>query len=196
MTDEGRTDIDGLLERWNEGDAEALGQLVAACEQDLRTIASRQMATQPAGHTLQTTALLDEGWLRAVRKGESLRVEDEQHFLSLMATAMRCVLIDRARAKARRKRGDGERPASLPDDVAEPSPEASWVAGLDVEGCLAELASVSARWSDVAQRRLFGGLGYAEIAEQLDLSVSTVAEHWNHATEWLRRRLSDPREPR
>lgn len=179
--------ISQLLHRWSDGDQEALEQLMPMVYSELRRMARRYMGQQPSGHTLQTTALIHEAYLRLVRQDEK-RWESRAHFFGVAAQAMRHILVDYARARNARKRGGEERLVSLEEAAIVSEDRAAELVSLD--DALAELATLSPRQSRVVELRYFGGLSVTETAEVLKVSSDTVTRDWNHARAWLHRELN------
>ena len=179
--------ISHLLHSWSDGDSQALDQLTTLVYGELRRMARRYMRRQPPGHTLQTTALIHEAYLRLVRREEQ-RWENRAHFFSVAAQAMRHILMDYARARNRDKRGGGGQRVSL-DEAMTICPErvAELVA---LDDALTELAKLDDRRSKVVELRFFGGLTEEEIAEVLKVSPRTVSSDWSLARSWLLRELS------
>jgi RNA polymerase sigma-70 factor, ECF subfamily len=175
-----------LLRAWSDGDDGALERLLPLVEAELRRLARGYMLRERRGHTLQTTALVNEAF---VRLADARRVswQDRAHFLGISARLMRRVLIDHARARGYRKRGGGAQRVTLDEGlVASPDP------GLDVlalDRALEALAKVDARKSKVVELRFFGGLSVEETAEVLHLSSDTVKRDWRLAKLWLLREL-------
>ena len=154
---------------------------------DLRLIAGRLMARERRGHTLQTTALVHEAWLRLADGGRLMPVARTE-FLRLAGRVIRNVLVDHARARGREKRGVGRPRCSLDPDLvasADLSPDQI----LDLDEALIELAALDERQAQVVELRCFGGLNMEEIAEALGVSVRTVGNEWRVARAWLFRRL-------
>jgi RNA polymerase sigma factor (TIGR02999 family) len=179
--------ITDLLVAWGGGDPSALERLLPIVHDELRRLARRQMHGERSGHTLQTTALVNEAYLRLVELGR-MRWQDRTHFFSMSARVMRRVLVDHARARRSQKRG-GDVPHVPVEDTLVAAP----VAGPDLialDEALDALAKVDPRKSRVIELRFFGGLDVAETAEALDVSVETVARDWRMAKVWLLRELS------
>jgi RNA polymerase sigma-70 factor, ECF subfamily len=180
-------EITQLLQAWRQGDERALDRLTPQVYRELHRAASRCMSQERDGHTLQTTALINELYLRLA----DLKLIDWQnraHFFALCARQMRRILTDQARARQSHKRGDGAKAISLDDaPVISPEPSAELVA---VEDALNQLAKVDDRKSQVVTMRFFGGLSVEETAEVLKVSPDTVARDWRLAKAWLRRELS------
>src|SRR5437870_11749762 len=153
--------ISQLLVAWSNGDQAALDQLMPLVYGELRRMAKRYMRDQPAGHTLQTTALIHEAYLRLVGQEEK-RWQNRAHFFGVAAQAMRHILVDYARARHAGKRGGGVRPVSL-EEAALVSPErAGELVAFDE--ALKELEELSQRQSRVVELRYFGGLSVEETA--------------------------------
>jgi RNA polymerase sigma-70 factor (ECF subfamily) len=183
--------VTALLQAWGEGDPAALDALMPVLEQELRRVAARSMRGERPGHTLQPTALVNEAYLRLVQVAH-VRWQNRAHFLAVAARTMRRILVDLARAKATRKRG--ERVALVPlDDV-----DVAAAAPPDVEAlhdALDALARYDARKSQVVELRYFGGLTVPETAAVLGVSPETVMRDWTFAKAWLLRELSDDGTP-
>lgn len=178
-----------LLVAWSEGDAEAFDRLVPLVHGELRRIARRQMRGERPGHTLQTTALVNEAYLRMVYL-DRMRWQDRGHFFAMAARLMRRALVDYARTRHMQKRGGGLAPASFDEalEVATPLP-------LDVvrlDDALSVLAAAHPRPAAVVEMRYFGGFSVAEVAGALGVSVETVARDWRFARLWLLRELTPP----
>ena len=168
----------------------------------LRALARSRMLGQRAGHTLDPTGLANEAILRLL-KCDPARVNDEEHFMMLAADAMRQILVDHARARATKKRGGGERPASLDDqdsaDAGGGEPLGPTLQLrmdpdqlLDLNEALDELEKLDARAATVVKMRAFAGMNLDEIAALLGASRRTIERSWRYAMAELRIRLSDP----
>ncbi|HLL74538.1 MAG TPA: sigma-70 family RNA polymerase sigma factor [Pyrinomonadaceae bacterium] len=180
-------DITGLLIAWGGGDRAALDRLMPLVYEELRRLAHRQMRRERPGDTLQTTALVNEAYLRLVDY-ERVRAQDRSHFLSIAAQAMRRILIERARGRHAAKRGSGARRVSL-EDAAELSDgrAADFVALDDALNALAAIDPAKAR---LVELKYFGGLTIEETAEALGVSTATVERGWRTARMWLHREIS------
>ncbi len=179
-------DITLLLRRWKRGDREAAEQLAVALYDELRRIARHYMRRERGNHTLQTTALVNEAYLRLA--GVRMEYEDRVHFFAFAAQTMRRVLVDHARSRGYAKRGAGA--AAIPLEagaMALPDRSADIVA-LD-EG-LFELARRDPRKARVIELRFFGGLSVEETAIALSVSPQTVLRDWSLAKAWLTRELN------
>ena len=180
-------EITQLLQAWRQGDEGALEKLTPQVYRELHRAAKGCMARERDGHTLQTTARINELYLRL----SDLKLIDWQsraHFFALCARQMRRILTDQARAKQSHKRGSGAQPVLL--DVAlvvAPEQSADLVA---VDDALKRLATVDERKSRVVEMRFFGGLSVEETAEVLKVSPETVMRDWRLAKAWLLREMS------
>jgi RNA polymerase sigma factor (TIGR02999 family) len=180
-------EITDLLRAWRNGDEQALEKLTPQVYRELHQAAERCMARERGGHTLQTTALINELYLHLA----DLRLIDWQnraHFFALCARQMRRILTDQARARQSRKRGGGAQPVSL-DVVPLVASEASGDL-VAVDAALTSLAKLDLRKSQVVEMRFFGGLSVEETAEVLKVSPDTVARDWRLAKAWLLREMS------
>jgi RNA polymerase sigma-70 factor (ECF subfamily) len=176
-----------LLRAWSGGDKEALDRLAPLVYNELHHIARRLMAGQRLNHTLQATALVNEAYVRLVDAGEA-SWQDRAHFFALCARAMRQILVDHARGRARVKRG-GEKVMIELDEasVAAPSPAVNL---LELDEALRRLATLDPRKVQVVEMRFFGGLSLEETAEALNVSTKTVQRDWDMARAWLYAELS------
>ena len=179
--------VSHLLQRWSGGDSAALEELLPLVYAELHRMAHRYMGQQPAGHTLQTTALIHEVYLRLIGQDEK-RWEHRAHFFGVAAQAMRHILVDYARARHTAKRGGEARAVSLEEAALVSAERAAEVVALD--DALAELAQLSPRQSRVVELRYFGGLSGAETAQVLQVSTDTVTRDWKQAKAWLYRALN------
>ena len=187
MTKPSAEDITGLLVAWGSGEREALDRLVPLVYQELRRLARRQMRRERVGDTLQTTALVNEAYLRLVDY-ERVRPRDRSHFLAIAAQAMRRILVERARSRRSSKHGRGAQKVSL-DEVADVSDErAAELVALD--DALAAFAAIDPRKARLVELRYFGGLTIEETAEVLGVSTPTVERDWRTARIWLHREIS------
>jgi RNA polymerase sigma-70 factor, ECF subfamily len=177
-----------LLHAWAEGDETALHELVPLVEAELRRLARTFMARERAGHTLQTTALVNEAFLR-LADAQSVRWQDRAHFFGIAARLMRRVLVDHARARKVQKRGGGAERVSVEEDLlVSREPEVDVLA---LDNALSALAEVDARKAQVIEMRFFGGMTVDETAEALRVSTDTVKRDWRLAKLWLLRELQE-----
>jgi len=175
-----------LLKEWSEGDRAALEKLLPLVHQELHRLARRYMRRERAAHTLQTTAVVNEAYLRLVDQ-QRADWRSRAHFFAVCAQVMRHILVDYARRKCSGKRGGGAHKVTL-DDVAPASTErAAELVALDE--ALEALAELHPRRSKVVELRYFGGLNNREAAEALGISEVTVERDWRFARAWLCREL-------
>ena len=184
-------DITRLLLAWGAGDQAALDELMPLVYAELRKLARNYMRQQPADHTLQTTALVNEAYLRLI---DSSRVnwQNRTHFFAISAQLMRRVLVDFARQRGSQKRGGEIQKVELDEAlvVAADNDQKTDLVALDE--ALKTLAEMNPRQSQVVELRYFGGLSEEEIAAHLEVSVRTVRRDWSIARAWLYRKLSEP----
>jgi RNA polymerase sigma factor (TIGR02999 family) len=186
MTGSSASEVSRLLKDWGEGDECALNKLIPLVYEELHRMAHYQMAREKAGHTLQTTALINEVYLRLVGCTE-IPWQDRAHFFALSAQLMRRVLVDHARARARAKRGGATKKLSLEESLAIPVGLGTNIVELD--DALNALAAADARKAKTVELRFFGGFSVEETAEVLNVSVSTVMSDWKFAKVWLLREM-------
>jgi RNA polymerase sigma factor (TIGR02999 family) len=174
-----------LLQSWSKGDEGAIEKLIPLVYGELHRLAHRYMSDERPGHTLQTTALLNEAYLRLV---DSPREdwEGRTHFFAACAQVMRRILVDWARSRQALKRGAGIHVIELDEGLAVGQPGTDLVA---IDDALQVLATIDPRKGHVVELRFFGGLSMKEIAEVLHLSVDTVQRDWKMAKAWLRSEL-------
>ena len=179
--------VTSLLRAWSDGDDAALADLVPAVEQELRRLARAYMRREREGHTLQTTALVNEAFVRLI-DARQVPWQDRAHFLGIAARLMRRVLVDHARAHGSKKRGGGVEAVPLDNDLSVPT--APMVLDLlALDRALDALALVDERRCRVVEMRFFGGMTEEEIAVAMRVSTDTVKRDWRLAKLWLRREL-------
>ncbi len=174
--------VTDLLTRWSDGDAAALAELTPLVYGELRRLAHRHMNGERANHTLQTTALVNEAYLRLADQTNS-RWQNRAHFFAVAARAMRGILVSYARSQRAQKRGAGAVKLEL-DEAALVSPEESQEI-VDLHEALERLATLDSRKAQVVELKYFGGLNFDEMAEVLDISPVTVRRDWRFAKAWL-----------
>ena len=180
-------EITNLLKAWSAGDSAALDELSKQVYGELRRMARRHMQGERRDNTLQTTALVNEVYLRLV---DVTKVEWQHRaqFFGIAAKMMRRILVDAARARASHKRGAGAAHVNFDETaVVSPEPDRSVVA---LDDALAAFAEIAPRQAKVVELRYFGGLQEEEIVEVLKISPSTVRRDWDFARAWLARELS------
>ncbi|HSU66653.1 MAG TPA: sigma-70 family RNA polymerase sigma factor, partial [Tepidisphaeraceae bacterium] len=165
-----------LLLQWSKGDRAALDALVPLVYDELRGIASRSLQRESAGHTLQTTALVHEAYLRLVEQ-DRVRWQNRTQFFAIAASLVRRILVDHARTGNASKRGGGAQKAPL-DEAAIFSPRRP-ADMLALDDALSELSAMDERKCRIVELKFFGGLTAAEIASVLDLSEATVRRDWS-----------------
>lgn len=179
------TEVTRLLHEWRAGDRSSSDRLMTLIYPELHAIAHRQLGHERDGHTLQTTALLHEAYLRLV--GVDVEWEDRKHFFAVAARAMRRVLVDHARARARDKRGGDVQVVTLDDELVLAEESAVDLVALDE--ALHRLADVDERKARAMELHFFGGLSYEETARALDVSPATVHRDLRMAKAWLHQQL-------
>jgi RNA polymerase sigma factor (TIGR02999 family) len=180
-------EVTQLLNAWGSGDQSALEKLMPLIYDELHRLADRYMAHERPEHTLQTSALVNEAYVRLVDQRD-VHWENRAQFFGIAATSMRRILVSYARSRNRAKRGGGALQVPL-DDVALLSDErAAEMVALDE--ALEHLAGVDSRKSQVVELRYFGGLSIDETAEVLKVSPGTVMRDWTLAKAWLRRQIT------
>jgi RNA polymerase sigma factor (TIGR02999 family) len=181
------TEVTGLLKAWSSGDQAALERLTAKVYDELRRIARRYMRNERAGNTLQTTALVNEVYLRLVDV-KNVTWEHRAQFFAISAQMMRRILVDAARARGADKRGGGAVKVNVEETaVLSPQPDAAIVA---LDDALTALAKLAPRQAKVVELRYFGGLSVVQTVEVMGVSERTVMRDWEFAKAWLSRELS------
>ena len=176
-----------LLVRWREGDRRALDELMPLVYEELRRLAAHYMRGERPGHTLQTSALVNEAYLRLVGH-EEIEWQGRAHFFAIAAQAMRRILVDHARRRGGQKRGGGAHKVALDEALIISADRAAEVVALD--DALARLAEVDPRKSRAVELRFFGGLSVEETAEVLNVSPGTVMREWTFTKAWLKREIT------
>jgi RNA polymerase sigma-70 factor, ECF subfamily len=185
---ESSAQITGLLFSWSQGDEAAIDKLMPLVYDELHRLARRYMSAERTGHTLQTTALVNEAYMRLVDSnpaGWNCRT----HFFAVCAQAMRRILVEWARARRARKRGSGIPVLELQEQFAVSADSRKDLVAID--DALTALAAIDRRKSQVVELRFFGGLNVRETAEALKISEETVHRDWRLAKSWLRREMSN-----
>jgi RNA polymerase sigma factor (TIGR02999 family) len=181
-----RDDVSALLRAWSDGDERALARLTPIVYDELRRLAHRYMKRERAGHSLQTTALVNEAYMRLVDY-KRMHWQDRAHFLAVSAQAMRRILVDHARRRNPKRGADVEHVALEATAVICPDRSSDLVSLDDALKALAERAPRKAR---VVELRFFGGLSVDETAEVLHVSAITIMREWKSAKAWLYRELA------
>ena len=180
-------EITRLLLDWRGGDPAALDALLPVVYAELRRIAHLYMRRQRAGHSLQTTALVNEAYLKLI-DSDRVNWQDRNHFFAICSQLMRRILVDSARRKISQKRGGDRLQVTLDEHAAATVEHAADVVGLD--DALKQLATLSPRQAQIVELRYFGGLTEEQVAETLEISSRTVRRDWNVARAWLYRELN------
>ena len=176
-----------LLVEWSNGDKAALDKLIPLIDEELRKLAHHYMRRERLGHTLQTTALVNEAYLRLVNR-KNVHWQNRAHFFAIAAELMRSILVDHARSHAYAKRGGGARKLALDEAMVISQERAAEVVALD--HALMELAVMDPQQSRIVELRFFGGLTIEETAQVLHLSPATIKREWSTAKAWLHRELN------
>ncbi len=179
--------ITQLLQAWGQGEDAALERMIPLVYKELRKIAHRRMAAERKGHTLQTTALVNEAYLKLI-DFRRVNWQDRVHFFAISAQVMRHILVDFARSRGYQKRGGGAHQVTLDENRMAPiAPNQDLVA---LDDALQALAEVDPRKSKVVELRFFGGLSVEETAEALHVTPRTVLRDWRLAKFWLHREMA------
>jgi RNA polymerase sigma factor (TIGR02999 family) len=177
------SDVTRILDRVRRGEAEAAEDLLPLVYEELRRLAARKMSREPPGQTLQPTALVHEVWLRLGADAHPIW-QSRAHFFAIAAEAMRRILVERARRRARSKRGAGARHINLESiEIASPSHDEEEI--LMVDEALERLAEIWPRKAELVKLRYFAGMTFQEAAAVLNIAVPTAKEWWAHARAWL-----------
>jgi RNA polymerase sigma factor (TIGR02999 family) len=188
MTLEPASSVSELLLDWGNGDREALKAILPQVYNELRRLARHHLQQQRANHTLQTTALVHEAYLRLAEE-KSLRVKDRGHFFGIAAQLMRWILVDYERNRRALKRGAGATRLTLDPSIAVRS-RVQDVDLLALDEALDRLAKLDSQQSRIVELRYFGGLTIEDTSEFLGLSPATVKRSWSSARAWLLREMS------
>lgn len=180
-------EVTQLLGDWRGGDEGALGKLIPLVQPELHRLAHYYMSRERTGHTLQTTELLDEAYLRLVDNTKP-RWQNRTHFIAAAAQLMRRIMVDHARQRHSHKRGSGAMKVTLDEAAFVTETRSDQLLALD--DALGRLAMLDPRKSQIVELRYFGGLTVEETAEFVKLSLRTVRREWNMAKAWLHRALS------
>jgi len=187
MTASSPNEVTRLLVDWSDGDKSALDRLMPLVYEELRKLAHHYMGREGPGHTLQTTALVNEAYLRLIDQ-RSVHWQNRAHFFGIASQMMRRILVDYARARQSAKRGGDARQVSLDEAMVVTPERAAEVVALD--DALKALAEIDQRKSQIVEMRFFGGLSIEETAEVLGVSPGTVMRDWTLAKAWLHREIN------
>ena len=187
MTEPGH-DVTLLLHELAGGNRTVVDALMPLVYDELRRLASRQLRRERADHTLNTTALVHEAYLKLVGQ-KSVSWQNRAHFLAIAAQAMRRILINYAQSRLAEKRGGGQQVVELNEELVVAEGRAEEIVALDA--ALTKLQELDERQSKIVEFRFFGGLTHEEIGEVLGISVPTVQRSWRMARAWLARELGE-----
>lgn len=180
-------EVTTLLKKWSDGDERALEQLMPLVHDELHRLAHQHMRREGPGHILQTSALINEAYLRLVEQPE-IRWENRNHFFGIAARLMRRILVDDARKRNSAKRGGSLIQVPLDEATSVVQEQAANVVALDE--ALKTLETIDVRQGQIVELRFFGGLSIEETANVLKVSPGTVMRDWTFARAWLRNELS------
>ena len=181
-------EITQILQDWSDGKREALDELMPLVYQELRLQASRYLRKERRDHTLQTTALINEAYLKLIDQ-KNVKWQNRAHFFGISAQAMRRILVDHARSKHREKRGGDAEKISLEDAGVVVAQENRSVDLIALDEALTKLAKMDEQKARIVELRYFSGLSVEETAEVMTVSTNTVERHWTMAKAWLHREL-------
>ena len=177
-----------MLQDWSNGDQAALDKVMPIVYQELHRLAHHYMRKERAGHTLQTTALVNEAYLR-LADYKKMRWQSRSHFFAVAAQVMRRILVEQARSKNFAKRGGGAQRISLDETAIVSAGRSAEV--IAVDEALTDLESWDPRKGKIVELRFFGGLSIEETAEVLRVSPTTIQREWRSAKAWLYRAISE-----
>jgi len=178
--------VTDLILAWGNGDKEALDKLIPLVYEELHRLAARHMRRENPGHSLQTTALVNEAYCRLIDK-QNVSWQNRAHFFAIAAQLMRRILIDHARSHLRAKRGGAVQKISLDENILVPQRQARELISLD--DALTRLAELDPHKSRIVEMKFFGGLTTEEIAEVEKVSTRTIEREWRKAKAWLHHTL-------
>jgi RNA polymerase sigma factor (TIGR02999 family) len=180
-------EVTQLLINWSQGDQSALDELIPLVHAELRRLARHYLARENPGHTLQTSALINEAYIRLIDQ-QDMPWQNRAHFFGVAAQVMRHILIDHSRRYCSAKRGGGARKIALDEVMLVNDKRAEELVALD--DALKTLATLDPRKSQIIELRFFGGMSIEETAEVLKVSPITVTREWRAAKAWLRREMN------
>ena len=181
--------VSELLLHWGNGDRKALESLLPLVYEELRRLARSHLRQHRPNHTLQTTAVVHEAYLR-LAENKSLKIVNRAHFLGIAAQLMRWILVDYERKRRAAKRGSGVVPLTLDEDIGTPAANGRSVDLLALNEALDRLAKLDGQQSQIIELRYFGGLSIEDTSEFLGISPATVKRAWASARAWLLREMS------
>ena len=188
MEETSSNEVTQLLQAWGDGNTEALDKLLPIVYDELHRLAASYMRKENPGHTLQTSALVHEAYIKLVDQ-KDVRWQNRAHFFGIAAQLMRRILVDHARSRSRMKRGAGAQKLSLDEAVIAVNNYAEGFLSLD--DALLRLAKMDPKKCRIVEMKIFCGLNYKEIAEVEKVSPSTIEREWRKAKAWLHRELQN-----
>lgn len=186
MEESSTSELTELLIGWGNGDETALDRLMPIVDRELHRIAHYHMNRENPGHTLQTSALVNEAYLKLINQRD-VKWQNRAHFFAIAAKLMRRILLDHAKAQHRAKRGGDAQHVPLSEAIISSDKPSGELIALDE--ALNKLAEIDLQKSKIVEMRYFGGLSMDEIAEVLGISAVSVRRHWGMAKAWLRREV-------
>jgi RNA polymerase sigma factor (TIGR02999 family) len=187
MATPSQEEVTRLLIAWGNGNQAAMDELMVLVYDELRRLASRYMRRESQGHTLQTSALVNEAYLRLIDQ-KKVHWQNRAHFFGVAAQLMRRILVDHARSRSRAKRGGGAQMVSLGEQAATSKGIADVIA---LDDALKHLSEMDPRKSRIVEMKFFGGLTNEEVAEVMKVTSRTVEREWRKARAWLHRAISE-----
>ena len=188
MTSDARHELTQLLIAWSNGNRSALGKLMPLVDRELHRLAHHYMRRENVGHTLQTTALVNEAFLKLIDQ-KHVHWKNRAHFFALSAQLMRRILVDHARSRQYAKRGGDAQRITFDEALVVSGEKGSDLVALDE--ALTKLTAIDPRKGKVVELRFFGGLSVEETAEALKISTVTVMREWSMAKAWLYNSLNN-----
>jgi len=189
VSDSAPQDVTKLLAAWSQGDQSALKSLIPLAYEELRGLARYYLAREKPGHTLSSTALVHEAYLKLVTQ-KDMTWQNRAHFFGVAAQMMRRILVDHARSQASAKRGGGTVTLAIEEGGELAAPRQHEVNLIDLDDALKSLAKLDERQSRMVELRFFGGLSIEETSEVLGVSTPTVKREWASARAWLFREMT------
>jgi RNA polymerase sigma factor (TIGR02999 family) len=191
MLEDSSGEVTRLLKEWKSGDQNALAALIPVVHQELRRLASYHLRAERPDHTLQSTALVNEAFMRLLGS-EPAELRNRSHFIAVASRLMRQILVDYARARSAQKRDGGDR-IVLDGEIDLPITKDADLMALDM--ALDALGRIDDRQAKIVEMKFFGGLSEPEISEVLGVSRATVTRDWSTARVWLHRQMSERQAP-
>ncbi len=182
LGDDAKPEITSLLQRWQQGDSTAEARLFHVIYDELRKLAHSHLKRQQPGHTIQTTELIHEAYMKLAEQS-NIEIQNRHAFYGYVSRVMRHLLVDQARGRLSQKRGDGQRPDPLDDALMIAEQKSQELLALD--DALSDLAKYQPTLVTVVELRYFSGLSIEKTAEEMNISISTVKRYWESAKAWL-----------